>query len=112
MEASLYAGDNSSVRTQIQRDVRQVAAGVGLNIGNMRPLLARELDDELFFTPIQLTFSATHDTNLAFLTALETIEPILRVNRMSVSVQTPSELTRPAILSVTMEVGGYRMEAE
>lgn len=112
VEASLYAGDNSSVRTQIQRDVRQVAAGVGLNIGNMRPLLARELDDELFFTPIQLTFSATHDTNLAFLTALETIEPILRVNRMSVSVQTPSELTRPAILSVTMEVGGYRMEAE
>ncbi|MBO6504465.1 MAG: type 4a pilus biogenesis protein PilO [Kordiimonadaceae bacterium] len=110
VEASLYAGDNSAVRTQIQRDIRQVAASAGLNIGNMRPLLARELDDELIFTPIQLTFSATHDDNLAFLTALESVEPILRVNRMSVSVQTPSEVDRPATLSVTMEVGGYRLE--
>lgn len=112
-ERSLYSGDAAAVRTEVQRDVRRMAAEAQVQVGSIRPLGARRTDDELSLSAIQLNYSASHVENLKFLQLLERAEPILRVQRLSVSVQTASTETMAARLAVTVEVAGFvRSERE
>jgi len=106
-ERSLYAGDAVAVRTQVQRDVRRIAAEARIQVGSMRPLGSRRNEGELHSSAIQMSYSATHAENLEFLKLLEAAEPALRVQRLSLSVQTVSTETRAARLSINLEVAGF-----
>lgn len=110
-ERSLYRGEPSAVRTEVQRDVRALASNAGVRVGSMRPMGPRRSSDgKLSMSTIQVSYEATNDENVSFLEKLEQAEPMLRVQRMSVSVQSASTPSRAAILSVSLEVAGFIFE--
>lgn len=110
-DRSLYRGDLSSIRNQVQRDIRNIASGIGIRIGAMRPLgLRKHSDFSVGVSSIQLSYQATNEEHLSFLQQLEAAEPILRVQRMSISVQSSSTEHMPAQLSVSLEVAGFVLD--
>lgn len=111
-ERSLYRGDANQARTEVQRDVRKIASQAKIQIGTMRPLGARRTDSELNLTAIQLSYTSDHETNIRFLELLEKAEPLLRVQRMSVSVQAASTDTQAASLNVSLEIAGFVLQGE
>ena len=113
-ERSLYGVEPASLRTEIQRDIRDIASENNVRIDSMRPLGVRSRDEELIQSTVQLNYETTHEGNMSFLKAIETVEPLLRVQRMSVVVQSASSDTSPARLAVSLEVAGFarRMEGD
>lgn len=109
---SLYSGEPASLRTEIQRDIRDIASENNIRIGSMRPLGVRRSDAELIRSTVQLNYETTHDINLDFLKAIEAAEPLLRVQRLSVAVQSASSDTSPARLAINMEVAGFARRIE
>lgn len=111
-ERNLYIGEASSIRTEIQRDVRDIAAKSNVRINSMRPLGTRRASDQLSLSAIQLSYDATNSQNIEFLGHLENAEPVLRVQRLSIVIQAPSSEAMPARLTVNVEVAGYKKREE
>ncbi len=104
----LYQGEPASIRREVQRDIRNVASNAGLQIESMRPLSDRRLaDTNIAVSSIQLSYLATNEESLRFLQKIEEAEPTLRVQRLSIAIQSASNPNRPARLSISMEVAGY-----
>lgn len=111
-ERSLYFGELTNLHNEIQRDVRALATSNNVRINSMRPLGVRRLDEEIILSAIQINYQATPDTTLEFINAIELSEPILRVQRMTIAIQSASSDYQPAQLAVNMELAGYSLASD
>ncbi|UTW58733.1 hypothetical protein KFE96_00045 [Kordiimonas sp. SCSIO 12603] len=107
-EEHLYEGSYSIVQSQIQRDVRQIAEDVDVQIGTVRSLNNTRQAGLISRTSVQMSWVSGYDDLLKFLHRMESWKPFLQVRKMSVRVVKPSDVYTPASLSIVMEVSGYR----
>lgn len=108
-ERLLYEGDFRSAQAFVQRDVRDIAGRVGLQIDSMRALGAGRYsaDDLIVATSIQVNFVAPYAETIEFLGNLETFEPMLRARRLSMRLQKPSSKNQNALIAVNAEIAGF-----
>ncbi len=104
----LYEGDRQSTQVVIQRDIRQLASQAQMTIGSMRALNRARTNGRLEPMTVQVNSSANYQTLVRFFETLEQAQPMLKIRKMSIHVQTASTQTRPAMLRVVMEVSGFR----
>ncbi|NVJ70804.1 MAG: hypothetical protein HWE08_10650 [Alphaproteobacteria bacterium] len=103
----LYTGDQNRIRSELQRDIRQLASKIEIRVRQMRPLRESRSDDTLARSSVQIDFVCTQEKLLKFIAALEGFEPMLSAGKLNVRIQVPSEVSRAAQLSVSAEISGF-----
>ena len=106
----LYAGDHNSVQSQLQLDIRQLAARSNINVNSVRSLPAFRQSGMVQGASVQLNLDLTQEGLIQFLKEIEQAEPILRVKRLTVRVRQESTESSAAQLSVALEMTGFRQE--
>jgi hypothetical protein len=106
-EQYLYAGEVNAIQSLIQRDIRIIANASQLQIASIRSLSNPNSNKLIGEVVLQMGFITTYAELLPFLSKLEAQKPILRVRKLSVRVNRPSDDYSPARLQVVAEVSGY-----
>jgi Tfp pilus assembly protein PilO len=110
--SQLYEGDHNQIQSLMQKDLRQLASDSAVRISRMRAQRHTDTTQYGQLTPakIQLALTASHETLVAFLAALEAQERILKVERLVVRVERTATRHEAARLAVSADIVGFRQQ--